>query len=152
MLRNMGILSDIIIAEPAEAAAINAAGGAHLQHWPCLASKGIDCIKLWTLSQILAGRPLDDIDAVARFMINSVLDRTSDDGPWVFLIPEQLQRAIAATSEDGEEDIAAKWAATEEFILDRWQPADVEEYLHDLIAHTRKACAAGKSLLLWMSL
>ncbi len=152
MLPDMGVLSDIIIAGPDEAAAINAAGGAHLQSWPCLGSKGIDCIKLGTLSQILAGRPLDDIDAIVNFMINDALDQTSDNGPWVFLMPEQLERAIAAIGEDIEEDIASKWAATEEFVLDRWQPADVEEYLHDLIVHARKASAAGKSLLLWMSL
>ncbi len=148
----MDVLSDIIIADRTEAAAINAAGSAHLKQWPCLESKGIDTIKLGTLSQILNNRSVDDVNAVATFMADAVVDQKSDDGPWVYFVPEQLQVAIASLDEDAQESVAEKWAATEEFTLDRWQPADVEEYLHDLVAHARKASGAGKSLLLWMSL
>jgi hypothetical protein len=43
-------------------------------------------------------------------------------------------------------------AETEEFVLDRWQPADVEEYQQVLVEDAHKSRRAGKSLLLWMSL
>jgi len=149
---SVGILSNIIVADRNEASAINAAGGSHLKRWPCLESKGIDQVKLGTLSQILNNRPIDDVNTVAAFMVDAMLDKRSDEGPWVFLVPEQLQSALASLDEEAQDSVAEKWAATEEFILDRWQPADVEEYLKDLVAHARKSRAAGKSLLLWMSL
>jgi hypothetical protein len=148
----MGVLSDIIIADRNEAAAINAADGAHLKRWACLQSKGIDTIKLGTLYQIVHDRSLDDMGFFAKFMQDAVLDQRSDEGPWVFLIPEELTSAVAALDEAKAEAVTEKWAATEEFVLDRWQSADVEEYLQDLVAHARKAREAGKSLLLWMSL
>lgn len=148
----MGVLSDIVIAHRNEAAAINAAGGAHLKSWHCLESKGIDTIKLGTLSQILNNRSVDDVNSVATFMMDQILDQKSDEGSWVYLIPEQLQSALLSLDEDAQESVAEKWAATEEFALDQLQTADVEEYLGNLVAHARKARDAGKSLLLWMSL
>jgi len=148
----MGVLSDILIARPDEAASINASGGGHEQRWPTLASKGIDTIKLGTLSQILAGRPVDDINTVAAFMLNGVLDEASEDGPWVYQVPNDLTATIAAIDQTTTDQIAREWAATEEFKLSRW-PADVvRQYLHDLIAYAMRARADGKSLLLWMSL
>lgn len=148
----MGVLSDIIIADTNEASPINAARGTHAKSWSCLESKGIDTIKLGTLSQILNNRSVDDVNTVATFMIDQVLDKKSDEGPWVYLVPEQLHSALLSLDEDAQESVAEKWAATEEFTLDGWQAADVEEYLGDLIAHARKARDAGKTLLLWMSL
>lgn len=148
----MSVLSDIIIADRSEAAAINAAGGAHMKQWPCLESKGIDQTKLFTLFQILHGRSVDDMDAYRSFMNDAVLDQRSNEGPWVYVIPAELHSAIASLGDDAQETVAEKWAATEEFVLDRWQSADVEDYLRDLVAHARKARDAGKPLLLWMSL
>ncbi|HEY1921384.1 MAG TPA: hypothetical protein VGG44_01355 [Tepidisphaeraceae bacterium] len=148
----MGILTDIVIANPDEAAAINAARGQHLKRWVCLESKGVDTIKLGTLSQILAGRSIDDIDMVASFMTNGILDQASDEGPWVFLVPGELQLALAVLDQEMEKRVAEKWAATEEFRLDRWGATDVQQYLHNLVAHARKAKDANKQLLLWMSL
>jgi hypothetical protein len=148
----MGILSDIILADRSEAPAINAAGGQHLKRWECLESKGIDTIKLGNLFQILMSRSLDDVDAVANFMMDSVLDERSKNGPWIYLVPDELTAAVAALNDDAIESVAAKWADTEEFQLARWQPADVEEYLSDLVPFAQKATAMKKPLLLWMSL
>jgi hypothetical protein len=148
----MGVLSDFIIADADEAAAINAAGGAHLKRWDCLESKGIDAIKLWTLQQILAGQPLDDVNAAATFMANDMIAEASDDGPWVFKVPADLQGSIAALTPSALGRVAATWAATEEFtIVGRTAPV-VEEYLHDLVSLAQRARAAKKSILLWMSL
>ena len=148
----MGVLSDLIIADRDEATAINAAGGGHLKRWDCLESKGIDTIKLWTLQQILAGQPLDDVNAAATFMTNDVVAQGSEDGPWVFMVPAGLQSAIAALSPEARESVAEAWAATEEFAMARWMAPDVEEYLQELVALAQRAQAAKKSILLWMSL
>src|SRR5580658_1743086 len=102
----MGVLSDIIIADRSDAAAINAANGAHLKHWPCLGSKGIDTLKLGTLSQILNDRPVDDVNAVATFMMDGVLDQRSDEGPWVYLVPQQLHSALSSLGEGTRESVA----------------------------------------------
>ena len=148
----MGVLSDIIIANADEAEAINAAVGAHGKQWDSLPSTGIDAIKLWNLKQILAGQSLDDVQAAASYMTKDVLAQQSEDGPWIFKIPDELKAAVAALQPDAEKKVAAAWAITEEFVLDRWKPAVVEQYLHDLVLHARKAQAASKSLLLWMAL
>jgi hypothetical protein len=147
----MGVLSDIIIASRDDAPLINAARGKHVNQWDCLASKGIDTIKLGTLSQILANQSVNDINTVATFMMDSILDKRSDDGPWVFLVPDQLVSSLISLNKEEKEGVTTKWAQTEEFQLDRWELEDVEEYFDDLIAHAIKARASRKSLLLWTS-
>jgi hypothetical protein len=145
-------LTDIIIARPEEAAAINDPEADHLEQWDCLESKRIDTIKLDTLAEIVACLTAGDGEAAATFKTGDVLHQRSDEGPWIYLVPDLLTSALAALDADAEESVAAKWAETEEFQLDRWQAVDVEDYLHDLIVYARKAREAGKSLLLWMSL
>ena len=148
----MGVLSDILIARPDEAGPINAAAGGHDLHGPRLPSKAIDTIKLGTLSQILAGRPADDVDIVASFMLDAVLHEASEDGPWVYLVPDDFTAKLATLDDETENRAARQWAETDEFKLSRWPQDAVREYLHDLVAHARRARADGKSLLLWMSL
>jgi hypothetical protein len=148
----MGVLSDIVVADPADAAAINAAEGAHLERWPCLESKDIDPVKLGTLWQILSGGSPGDVDAVSAYMLDTILDQPGDSGPWVFLVPEPLTSALAALDDAAQAPVARAWAATEEFVLGRWQVDDVRDYLRELTARARAAREAGKSLLLWMSL
>lgn len=152
VIQHMGVLSDIIIARADDASSINAAGGGHEQQWVTLASKGIDTIKLGTLSQILAGRPVDDVNTVASFMLDAVVDEASEDGPWVYRVPDDLTAKVAALDDATADRVAREWAATEEFKLSRWPEDDVREYLHNLVAHAKRACADDKSLLLWMSL
>lgn len=145
-------LSDLIIADPDEAPSVNAERGAHLKRWDCLPAKGIDTIKLGSLAQILTNRPPNDVKAVASYMTDALLHQASEDGPWVYLVPEPLQIALSALDEDSEEALAEKWAATEEFRLDGWNSMDVADFLHGLVALARRACESQKSLLLWMSL
>jgi hypothetical protein len=121
-----------------KASAINAARGSHLKRWPCLESKGIDTIKLGTLSQILSNRSVNDVNTVATFMTDA--------------LPEQLQAALVSLDEEAQDTVAEKWAATEEFSIAGWLLADVEDYLQDLVAHARKSRQAEKSLLPWLSL
>jgi hypothetical protein len=111
----MGILTDVIIANPDEANAINAAGGGHARQWECLESKRVDTIRFWTLQQIVAGEPLSDVNAAGSFMSGDLITQRSDDGPWVFQIPVGLQSAIAALPQTAEASVAKAWAATEEF-------------------------------------
>ena len=47
---------------------------------------------------------------------------------------------------------ARKWAATEEFALDRWSANEVASAFDGIASLARKAEAAGHSLFLWMCL
>jgi hypothetical protein len=85
-------------------------------------------------------------------MMDTVLDQPTPSGPWVFLVPEPLTAALAALGDAAQAPVAERWAATEEFVLDRWQVDDVRDYLRELVARARAARESGKSLLLWMSL
>jgi len=147
----VAILSDILVADRSDAPAIISLGGMHGLPWPRLALKGLDTIKLGTLFQILHHRPVDD-DSVAKFMRDALLDQRSAEGPWVFLVPEELTSSLAEVAEARAEGVVEQWAATDEFQLDGWPEADVEQCLQELIAHARQARDSGKSLLLWMSL
>ena len=144
----MGVLSDFIIADRSEAVAINDAQGSHLKQWPCLESKGINTVKLATLWAILSGTEYD-----SGFMLDeSILDQPTDEGPWVFLVPDQLVSAVFSIGNDRIEFVAREWAKTEEFKLDRWPEPEVIAYLKQFVEFARKARAQNKDLLLWMCL
>ncbi len=144
----MGVLSDIIVADRGEAAAINDAEGKHLAKWPCLESKGIDTVKLGTLWAIMSGTEYD-----ANFLgSESMLDEPTDEGPWVFLIPDALVSAVAELDAERIETVAREWANTEEFQLDRWPPDVVVGYFKEFVEFARRARSQKKDLLLWMCL
>ena len=145
----MGVLSDLIIADSADAMEINRAGGAHSSRWPVLESKGIDTIKLGTLATILLGAA-DDGSYMGD--TSSLLDQLSDEGPWVFLVPRELVTAIAKLSPSQNDAIARRWGETEEFQLEGWPIDEIQEYLAELVAHCQKTKQQEKDLLLWMSL
>jgi hypothetical protein len=148
----MGVPSDLTVANRDEAADILNARGAHLRKWTCLESKEIDGIKLGTLAAILQGKSVDDNDAVVSFMGDgAIVAEAGKGGPWIFEVPEVLVSGIAGLQEDAYYEIATKWAATEELVLDRWSPDDTE-HLVDTVKLAGMATGAGKGLLLWMSL
>jgi hypothetical protein len=141
-------LCDLIVADRNEAGAINQAGGSHLEKWTCLESNGIDPVKLGTLWAIVSAIEFDP-----NFMgDNATLDQSSEDGPWVLLVPNSLVNAIAALDAPRANAVAHDWAKTEEFQLDAWSELDVIDYLQALIALARTSKAQEKDLLLWMSL
>ncbi len=147
----MGVLSDIIIAGRDEAAAINETLGGHHRRWDTLISKGIDTVKIGTLSTIING-PSPGATEVACRLADNALFEVSEDGPWVFLVPPNLVSGLAALDGETERRVAGEWAATDEFRLSRWPPGDVGSYLHDLVDFARRAVAEKKDLLLWTSL
>lgn len=147
----MSLLTDIIIADRSEAAAINAAGGRHHKKWKTLDGKDVDQVKLGTLAQILAGKTLRAKN-VAAFVADKELHGAPGEGPWVYLVPADFVQSLAALSERDKETVAARWAATEEFQLDGWAASDVADYLHELVAYARQSQKLGKDLLMWICL
>ena len=77
------------------------------------------------------------------------MDAEHGDGG-VFPLPDAYRDALASV-EDVDE-IAAKWAATEELTLDRWQASDAAAVLRDVTVLARNASDGGDDLLFWWSL
>jgi hypothetical protein len=145
----VGVLSDFIIADRTEAAAINQAKGGHLEQWTCLESKGIDSVKLGTLWAILSRT---EYDPAFMDMDVCVLDQPSDEGPWLMLVPSKLVSAVAALDGYLAKSVAREWGKSEEFQMGGWSEDAVVEWFQDFIAFAQTAQTAGKDLLLWMSL
>jgi hypothetical protein len=109
----MGVLSQLVVARVDEVAALLAANRSHASKWGMVDVTGLDTIMLGTLSHILAGKSLDDSDAIANFIAEPIA-QGGEDGPWVYEIPQSLQDALVNFPNEREEKILEKWAQTEE--------------------------------------
>ena len=142
----MGVLTDLVIADEDDANRI-----AHSQYplgeFTGIDIKGIDSVKLTTLHSILSGMPFEDLLAQYKPVIEA-----SEDGPWVFLLPNDIVERLANLDESGITNISDQWGITEEFQLDRWSQNDVTTVLNDIVNLTRQASAQGKHVFAWMSL
>lgn len=142
----MGVLSDLVVA-PAEDAERVAHASVPSREFGGIDIKGVDTVKFGTLHSLVTGRTFDEVlplyDPVAE---------VSEDGPWVFRIPEELVLRLAALSDEERRTVAVKWAATEEFALSGWEEAAVSDGLVAICELARRATDAGHALFLWMCL
>ena|ERR1043166_2025111 len=148
----MGVLSDLVVASVVEARSV-VDSTAPSQKWPGCDCKGLDTIKLASLWLLLEGESLGVENVVDRSERISLAAEKSPEGPWVFVLPDELRDELSALSDFGDEkvsNVTAGWAATEE--LDGWEFSDVSELLEDLMYYADTAKSAGKQLLLWMCL
>jgi hypothetical protein len=159
----MGILSDLVVADRAEAAAIGASVGR--ESWPSLESKGFTVLEVGLLHFVLTGQ---DPDAPANppTSVKSRFDGkehpvtlgskyTADfeclydhRESWVHEVPASLVDELAKATRLKE--VASKWAEFEE--LEGGDPEDLAGVLAELQRLARLARAQEKSLLLWTSL
>jgi hypothetical protein len=147
----MGIITDFVVAETAEAKAV-LAEAAPTKRWAGVEAKGIETIKLSTLKFILDGKSLDVNSVVAYHSGIKELASRGADGPWVFLVPPELTRQLASLSANDVARVAAAWHKTEEFQLDRWPQSDVQALLVELRQLAERAEKSHRPLLLFMSL
>lgn len=141
------VLSALLVADEREARSV-AAAPAPLGRWPGLDAQGLDQVKLALLWALLAGEPFRD-ELVLEF---APLEEVSADGPWVFRVPPALVAALADLEAPRAAELAARWAACEELELDGWEPAAAGAMLDQLRGVARAAGAAGKPLLMSVSL
>ena len=138
----MGILTDLVAATDADVERI-ARSQVPSQQFSGVDIKGIDTVKLGTLHSLLTG---DDFEALLS-QYDPVFE-VSEDGPWVSRIPPALQSRLASMDATEMRRVADLWAATEEFKLDEWQPADVARVLESICTLATRADAAGQTLFL----
>jgi hypothetical protein len=143
----MGNLTDFVIANDNEGSAIGESDHPAAQ-WPTLETKGVDTIKLATLVSAITGQ--GDVAAITRSFTFAGGDE--EIGPWVFKLPPEVVDVIAKLPAGNVQDVAAKWAATEEMQSDRWSAIDVADLVAQLQQHANKARTAGATLFLWASL
>jgi hypothetical protein len=141
----MGVLTDIIIADETEAESIGKAN-VPCESWSGMDAKGIDQIKLGMLLSIVSHQPYIT-DLINEF---TLLHEESDDGPWIYIIPQRLVSALAVLNDETLEQVAKEWSEIEEF--NRWKKNDVAVILNEICALAKNALIQKKALLMWMSL
>jgi hypothetical protein len=142
----MGVLSDLVVAPARDAERIGRAQTPAAE-FDGIDIKGIDSVKFGTLHSILSGRSFKELLPEYEPVVS-----VSDEGPWVFQIPSDLVTRLATLEGEDKRVAVSKWAATEEFALDRWPADEVAKAFDGIASLARKAQGSGRSLFLWMSL
>jgi len=148
----MGVLSELVIALKSEAPLV-----AHSDNpsrtWQGIYCKGLDQINLASLWSILEGDEIQVDSVVARSERIELASEVTEDGPWVFAIPNELRDVLAelaAEDTDKIQAVARTWWGTDE--LRDWDSSDVAALLQDVIDLADGAKLEGKDLLLWVCL
>jgi hypothetical protein len=102
----MAVYTDILIADASEAKAI-LASEAHNEEWHGLSAKGLDPAELAGLLSVFSNQP-DQPDLVDEFQI--VAEEDTENGPWVYSIPDRLIDHVAALEQSEIDHVARRWA------------------------------------------
>lgn len=76
----------------------------------------------------------------------------SDEGPWVFDLPDELVGGLAELQNEDAADLAARWAASEELSYHGVDGADMLPALNTLQSLAKKARDSQQRLLLRMAM
>jgi hypothetical protein len=141
------LVTELVVADLRDARAL-AEHAAPRARWTGLDAKGVDQVKLGTLWALLAGREYRD-ELVLEF---APLHEVSEDGPWVFRVPDALVALLAEVDDAGASRAAPAWAATDELALDGWDAEGAAALLAALRGLARSARDGGTPLLMRVSL
>lgn len=143
----MGILTNFLIANPDDAAAILQAESPD-DSWATLELDGVDPVKLDVLYEIVAG-VVHDKDAPEQV---SLLAGDEEGGQIVFGLSSAVIQALADVREEQIPRIAEEWLASDDMDPDLASEDWAKEAIGLLSAHARLAAASGKVMLLHMVL
>ena len=143
----MGVLTDIVAVDRRLSRRVFKSA-CPAREFDGLDARGIDQVKLGTLRAVLTGGEYDP-----SFMSGS-LHSGGEDGPWVFEVPEDLVRRLAALTAGQLAAAGTKWAAAEEFSPEYadWPAEAVQQVLTALAGLCKRAVRENKPVLMWMSL
>ena len=141
----MAVLTELVLANPQEAEAVGKAS-VPIRQWEGLDAKGHNEITLGTLLAILRGEQITD----DTFLDCPCLYEGSQEGPWVYALPQELADAILGLEEARLGDVVNQWCDTEE--LEELPPDQARDFLRALKALFVAAQERGKSVLMWTSL
>ncbi len=142
----MGVLTDLLLARPEEAAAIAAEWPSEGRSpWPHIEMKGQSQV---TLGQLLA--IIRDVEWTPEIFLDEQLAGGGLEGPWVSAVPADFVAEVADLDDDRFGQVADAWSEIEDF--EGWDVSEVNESLTLLRAFCRRARAEGASMLMWISL
>ena len=147
----MGIITDFLLAQPSDATAV-LEEAAPAQRWRGFETKSIDPIKLSTLAAILEHGPHDVQSDESDDLGIEELAVGGEEGPWVFLVSEELVSKLAGIPDSELAPLAMHWHQADEFQLDGWSEHEVLDVLGNLHKLAAEAQSSGMSVLLFMSL
>lgn len=142
----MSLPSDIVAATVTEADALDLGSPEPIAG--AVVASSVDPVKLIKLEMILTGVTFEEAlrDATAGYR------RSVDDERWLVGIRPTLTAALAAVPENDVSATAERWAATEEWLLDRGTAAALTPLLASLSELARSAQASGRRLFLLMGM
>lgn len=141
----MGVLTDLVIADKSEAENV-ANSFEPSSEWNGFDAKGHNEITLGTLLCILRNKQFD-VDIAEEFPL---LAQASEDGAWVFEVPNDLVIRLNRLNDSEIPDIASKWLQTDEM-----KDADndyAENFINELKLLATESLNQQKSILMWTSL
>jgi len=142
----VGVLSDLVVAPSGDADRI-ARAAVPSQEFGGIDIKGIDTVKLCMLHALVTDQPYKTLKDQYTPVVS-----VSDEGPWVFRLPDSCVDALARLDDEARAAVATRWAQTKEFQFDRWRTAAVAEALEAISALARRAVESKQSVFLWMHL
>ena len=142
----MGVLSDLIVAPVGDVERV-AHAEVPSQVFDGIDLKGIDTVRFGTLHSLLIGQTFEDLLPLYDPVVT-----VSDEGPWVFQIPQDLVSLLAEVDDIRKSEVARQWAKTEEFALDRWTEREVASALDSISTLAKRVIEPDQALFLWMSL
>ena len=146
----MGVLTEICIADKEDAPALKEELH-RCEKWMGIDAKGhneITLSELWSvLDPAVSAESAEDCFAL--------LTEDGPDGPWVYLVPEELTKLLSATEDHAIPDVHKRWLNQEEIghhVTDDEDARCVLQNLNDLVDLAKKAVEQGKPLLMWICL
>lgn len=141
----MGVLVNVVVAEPDDAAAI-IESSKPIEEWKGFEAKGLDQAKFAMLHALLTGELFDEALGDC-----GPIYAASDEGPWLMKVPDESVERLAGLEEDALDRIGEELAATEEFEQDGWPVDEVKGIVTELADLAGMAVAQGKAIFVWMS-
>jgi hypothetical protein len=140
----MGILVNIVSANEEDVEAIGESNHP-VDEWNGIEARDIDKAKFITLHCLLTGDGIED--AVYGY---EPVYYTSEDGPVVLRIPDELTERLASLEEDALEIVGEELAATEEFEVSDLPVEEVQSLVAEIASLARSAESQSQTLFIWM--
>jgi len=109
-----------------------------------VAFKNVSIVELAQLHALLTRRTIAELLPEYKELASA-----SDEGPWVYRIPDALTRAFAQMNELDVSNAAAEWLRTEELQAMGWDEDAALETLMGIRDVARKVVPGKTALLLW---
>ena len=139
----MGILTNIVAADPDEVAAIGESLQP-LEEWSGIERRDIDTAKIATLHTLLTG---DDLEQ-ALYLYEPVY--AGMEGALVLRVADDVVEKLANLDEDALSRVAEELSATAEFELEQWDADEIEDMVMELAELAQLAQAQEQGLFVWM--